>query len=106
MQFKLIPLTSDLGESLLVEDSLACIGRTTPPMDQLADELKQQLSRRHARIFREQDALYIVDLGSRNGTFLNGRQLTDQPVNVNDGDEVRSGPRKNRECDSSLPDAG
>ena len=34
------------------------------------------LSREHARIWESDGALLIVDLGSRNGTHVNGRQLT------------------------------
>jgi predicted component of type VI protein secretion system len=34
------------------------------------------LSRQHARIWESDGALLIIDLGSRNGTRVNGRQLT------------------------------
>lgn len=33
------------------------------------------LSRRHARLFFESGALWVEDLGSANGTFLNGKRL-------------------------------
>ncbi|MBQ4334456.1 MAG: FHA domain-containing protein, partial [Myxococcaceae bacterium] len=37
-----------------------------------------QVSRRHARLYFEGDALFFEDLGSRNGTRLNG-SLLDAP---------------------------
>lgn len=50
------------------------------------------ISRRHAVIRREMDQLFLVDLGSRNGTFLNGKRLSPHEANkLHDGDEVRLG---------------
>lgn len=91
MEIKLIPLMADISEPFLLDDHLACIGRAAPPLNQLPSERLQQLSRSHARIFREEGDLYLVDLGSRNGTYLNGQKLQDQPVVVKDGDELRFG---------------
>ncbi len=44
------------------------------------------LSRRHARLFFEDGALWVEDLGSANGTFLNGRQV--ERAQVRGGDEL------------------
>ena len=51
-----------------------------------------RVSRRHATIHAqgEQDFL-LVDLGSRNGTYLNGRRVN-QPTLLRDGDRVQVGP--------------
>lgn len=50
------------------------------------------LSRRHAILKRDGDSLYLVDLGSRNGTLLNGQKLSpDEPQQLRDGDEIRLG---------------
>ncbi|NLF74089.1 MAG: FHA domain-containing protein [Chloroflexi bacterium] len=50
------------------------------------------VSRRHASIRRGENTLMLVDLGSANGTHLNGQRLTpDQPRVLRDGDEVRMG---------------
>ena len=47
------------------------------------------LSRRHAQIRWLHDLFYISDLGSTNGTFLNGIRLEDnQEAVLRDGDEV------------------
>lgn len=35
----------------------------------------RQVSRRHVRIYREEDTYFVEDLESRNGTWVNGEQL-------------------------------
>ena len=47
-------------------------------------------SREHARIRREGRRLYVEDLGSTNGTYLNGERLT-QPAPLRDGDQLSIG---------------
>jgi hypothetical protein len=47
-------------------------------------------SSRHARIDRDGDVLVIEDLGSTNGTFLNGEPLTG-PRPLHPGDRIRIG---------------
>lgn len=50
------------------------------------------VSRRHAVIARRETALNLIDLGTPNGTFLNGQRLVaNQPRVLRDGDEVRLG---------------
>lgn len=44
------------------------------------------LSRRHARLFFEDGGLWVEDLGSANGTFLNGRRV--ERSRVRSGDEL------------------
>ena len=54
--------------------------------------LEKGVSRIHAAIERNDDTLTLVDMGSSNGTHLNGqRLLPDQPRVLRDGDEVRFG---------------
>jgi len=43
------------------------------------------LSRRHARLYRDGDGWRIEDLGSRNGTFVNGRRV-ERPQLIKPGD--------------------
>lgn len=45
------------------------------------------LSRRHAELNIVDGVLYVKDLGSANGTFLNGRQVTE--ARIKRGDELR-----------------
>jgi pSer/pThr/pTyr-binding forkhead associated (FHA) protein len=44
----------------------------------------------HARLFRRGDDLYVEDLGSRNGTFVNGHQVQ-SPTRLRRGDRVQFG---------------
>jgi hypothetical protein len=54
--------------------------------------LEKGVSRLHAGIVRTEDTLTVVDLGSSNGTHLNGQRLIpDQPRILRDGDELRLG---------------
>ena len=53
-----------------------------------------RLSRRHARLLRDADGWRLHDLGSRNGTFVNGRRLDPRDfrgVLLSTGDEIRFG---------------
>jgi hypothetical protein len=49
-----------------------------------------EVSRRHAAIRDQGGSLGIEDLGSTNGTFVNGKRISSVTV-LNDGDEVRLG---------------
>ncbi len=50
------------------------------------------VSRMHARIHAENEHLYLRDLDSSNGTFLNGQRLAPgQSLILHNGDEVRLG---------------
>lgn len=59
-----------------------------PSCDQVLDY--PIISRRHACITRTGDTLTVEDLGSSNGTFVNGRRIT-HPVTVKPGDEISLG---------------
>jgi hypothetical protein len=48
----------------------------------------RQVSRRHAKIVREGDQYKLMDLNSKNGTFLNGVQLTAEPKVLQDSDQI------------------
>jgi DNA-binding response OmpR family regulator len=49
------------------------------------------VSRNHARIRREGERYILEDLGSRNGTLVNGRHITD-PTVLADGDRIQVAP--------------
>jgi hypothetical protein len=50
-----------------------------------------RVSREHIEIVRQPDGIYLRDLGSSNGTWLNGTQLEGTPVRLEDGAEIRLG---------------
>ena len=50
-----------------------------------------QLDRQHAKILELSTGYGLVDLGSKQGTFLNGKPVPTQPVLLRSGDEVRVG---------------
>jgi hypothetical protein len=54
--------------------------------------LEKGVSRIHAAINRSEDTLTLIDMGSANGTHLNGQLLVpEQPRVLRDGDEIRLG---------------
>jgi hypothetical protein len=102
-------VTSPLGLKLTMPDSrrslevsltkgvnigrLDAVSATFPDVD-LADYsgLKKGVSRRHAKIIRREGRVFIEDLGSINGTFLNRKKLTPYfPRLLKNGDELRLG---------------
>jgi hypothetical protein len=63
------------------------IGRGSGCAIRLADTYVSQV---HARIYGDDGAWYVEDMGSTNGTFLNDRKVS-QAVEVHAGDVVRIG---------------
>lgn len=50
------------------------------------------VSRKHALLRVDRRQLLLMDLGSSNGTWLNGTQLTaNEPIRLESGDEIRLG---------------
>jgi hypothetical protein len=76
------------GERIRIRSNCS-IGRTD------ASDLclpNQKVSRRHAMIQKEKnDQLWLIDAGSRNGTFHNGRKVT-EPTLLRDKDQINIGP--------------
>ena len=73
--------TYDLGDELTVGRASGC--QVALPDDNYASQL-------HARIFRRDGRLWLEDLGSTNGTFLNAKAVT-SPVSLRRGDRVQVG---------------
>ncbi len=80
---KVRPAESEPFEQAVEGDSLD-IGRSTRCDVTIADRF---LSRRHARLTSSQGRWKIEDLGSRNGTLVNGTRL-DGPTEIKDGDVI------------------
>lgn len=70
-----------IGETIVGRD-LGCALRFNDPA----------VSRRHLRFIRRQDEVFVEDLGSSNGTLLNGRSVA-APLRIVDGDTIQVGTR-------------
>ncbi|CAB3666551.1 FHA domain-containing protein [Trinickia soli] len=79
---------AELGD-IRIRTNLFAIGRAEPPFAQARAEVVAELSRRHAKIFVERGAAYIADLGSKNGTTINGVEVREKPSLLHEGDEIR-----------------
>jgi EmrB/QacA subfamily drug resistance transporter len=76
------------GKMFAVRDG-AVLGREAPADVVLADAT-QEISRRHARIAVQDGQTMIEDLGSTNGTLLNGELLKGKSI-LQAGDQIRVG---------------
>jgi pSer/pThr/pTyr-binding forkhead associated (FHA) protein len=85
------PLSHPELGPISIDDALFAVGRFEPPFDGYPHELVAELSRRHARIFCEHGAVHIADLGSRNGTAVNGADIRHSIRALKEGDEIRFG---------------
>ncbi|PIR20308.1 MAG: hypothetical protein COV45_07095 [Deltaproteobacteria bacterium CG11_big_fil_rev_8_21_14_0_20_47_16] len=76
------------GKKFFIEDDFdeGLIGRD-PTTDLPIEEYV--ISRRHAKIERRDDGLYIKDIGSKNGTYLNGKPIKE--ARLQDGDRISLG---------------
>jgi DNA-binding NtrC family response regulator/pSer/pThr/pTyr-binding forkhead associated (FHA) protein len=74
---------------LLSKGEAVTIGRSRPADVELPDK---SVSRTHARFAFDGDAVTVADLGSSNGTFVNGKRLAkDERARVGAGDEILLG---------------
>ena len=78
----------DATEFPLGENNI--LGRSTTASVRLAD---REVSRKHSQVDKEGDDYVLRDLGSSNGTFLNGKRIFG-PTKLKDGDEVVIGTSK------------
>lgn len=84
----LTPLSRpELGD-IRIGGDLFAIGRTEPPFAAYPHDAVADLSRRHAKIFAERGAVYLADLGSKNGTTVNGNDARQKTSRLQDGDEI------------------
>ena len=75
------------GTIIEVTGALLTIGRGSECDVVIPDA---SISRRHAQIIRQESGLYVQDLGSRNGTAMNGQRLS-APRRLEDGDTLTVG---------------
>jgi FHA domain len=83
---KLVPQANDLGASEFLLDPLTFIGRT--PQNQVQVP-KPSVSRRHAQVSLTDQGYVLKDLGSENGSYVNGERITEKLLA--EGDRVQIG---------------
>ncbi len=76
------------GSIILISDGAQSIGRDATTDHPHPNE--SSMSRSHASIDKVGDNVKVVDSGSTNGTFINGRRITD-PTPLSSGDTVQFG---------------
>lgn len=74
------------GKTFLVGQRVATIGRAPQNLIQVP---APEVSRVHCQVFPEGEGLRVVDLKSRQGTFVNGERITSAVIYL--GDELRVG---------------
>src|SRR6476661_5779334 len=74
------------GEFPIVNDKPIIVGRSSDLDMVLVEDM---VSRKHARITMNQDQIWIEDLGSTNGTFVNGEKI--KRARLKEGDRVLIG---------------
>jgi hypothetical protein len=77
------------GETFSVSGERMRIGRS-PDAEVFLDDVT--VSRNHALLVRRRDGLYVDDLGSLNGTYVNRRRI--ESHKLVDGDELQVGKYK------------
>lgn len=74
------------GQRWIIDQGRVLIGRGSD-CDIVLPE--RQTSRHHARIERDDGGYLLRDLGSKNGTYVNGQEVRDKPYRLKDGDEIQ-----------------
>ncbi len=74
----------------LPEDQLIVFGREDHTDFQLI--MDPEISREHFAIEKDEEGNWVlIDLGSKNGTFFNGKKLINETVPLVHGDRIRAG---------------
>ena len=78
----------DDGRRIHITGNISTMGRA-----QINDIVVEEswVSRQHAIIRRQHNGYWIEDLGSQNGTFVNGERVTDEGRRLRDSDRIELG---------------
>ena len=82
------PVQSDLGRRYLVSKQVMTIGRGRDNDIVLPSDC---VSRRHGRLEQRGDTLYVIDLASTNGTYVNDEPKSVKERQLNRGDQLKVG---------------
>ena len=87
---ELLILTSGEGRVIHIKSG-DVVGRTAAGREVL--EIHEEISRRHAEFVCEAGAWFVIDLGSSNGTFLDGERIPPrQKIPVREGRQIMLSP--------------
>ncbi len=95
LSLTMTPERDDLGlQPIVISQFPFLISKTDEAFARYKNDYPHQvnyLSRRHAHIFIKGGAPYVEDLGSTNGTFVDGKRLDEHAVPLEDGDLLAIG---------------
>ena len=87
---RLVLLRGNGPREIILEQGVTTIGRTADNKVCLIDD--KYVSGHHAKIEADGDLFLLLDVGSTNGTFLNGlRMTTNTAIAIGEGDEILIG---------------
>lgn len=91
-------MLTEAGNEYSISKDVVLVGRESvpdnvfPDIDLTPDDPDGYVSRRHAQIQRQDEDHAIIDLDSKNGTFVNDKRLSGgTPLPLASGDEIRLG---------------
>ena len=74
----------------LAEDKMTLFGRENHVDFQICND--SRISREHFSIGKDEDNFIIIDLGSSNGTYINGKKIEcNSTVHLEEGDKITAG---------------
>ena len=100
-------IQTDDGAKIVALEDETSIGRTDAARIVLGDG---GLSRLNTSFFRDEDAVFVVDENSTNGTFVNGVKISGAPRQIFDGDKIKIGSETQirvevRDLKSQIPNS-
>jgi phosphoserine phosphatase RsbU/P len=87
MYYALVSVPGQPPRKVILDKPVTSIGRSSINDLAVSDKM---LSRQHARVVRDGGSLFVEDLGSRNGTLVNGERIS-SPHTLSPGDEITLG---------------
>jgi diguanylate cyclase (GGDEF)-like protein len=78
---------TNLGKRYILNQKEMVVGRA-PTVEIVVNE--QSVSRNHAQCLQQGEEIYVADLGSSNGTYVNDKKITTRQI-LRDGDIIRLG---------------
>ncbi len=86
MQFTLCCTSHQDIDDIIVDDNEFIIGRGQQPFCNYAASVIHGISRNHVKLSQDNGTVFVTDLGSSNGSTLNGQRVTSDAVEVQSGD--------------------